>query len=378
MPRRMYSGNAKATTLNGAITSTQTNITVDDATGYPSGGTGNFWIVIDRGLSTEEKVLCSNTTGLVITAVDRTVAGNRDDTSNQSHSNGATVEHCYTADDANDANAHTHDDTRDDHSQYLKTDGTRVLTGVSAIAAIAGASAPGDVAAKGSGPTLALSDHVHGRETLAALQALVIPVCTIWATGADNFETGWALCDGSELVGATYPAAAAELGTGASSRFGAAAVGSFKLPDYRQKFPMGKAASGTGSTLGGTGGTKDAVVATHGHANSFSASTGGEAGHTHSTGDGGALVHSINGAAANQMAVLNAPSIEGLNTSPTATRVTFTNMNDHAAHNHGGTGAGSSHAHTTTLSGAVTDAGVSGTDANLPPFQACNYMMKVH
>mgnify|MGYP002814556735 CR=1 FL=1 len=53
------------------------------------------------------------------------------------------------------------------------------------------------------------------------------------------------------MIGTTY-------GSGADG-------GTFKLPDLRQKFPMGKAASGTGATLGGTGGTLDASISAPAH-----------------------------------------------------------------------------------------------------------------
>lgn len=80
------------------------------------------------------------------------------------------MEHVYDALSATEASGHTNTVTRDDHTQYLKTDGSRALTGIATIAAIAGASAPGDTASKGTGPTLALSDHRHSREAAPVAQ----------------------------------------------------------------------------------------------------------------------------------------------------------------------------------------------------------------
>lgn len=75
----------------------------------------------------------------------------------------------------------------------------------------------------------------------------------IWYTA--TAPDGWVLCDGSAvgrvganagifaLLGTTYG-----VGDGSTT---------FNLPDLRQKFPLGKAAAGTGSTLAGTGGAID-------------------------------------------------------------------------------------------------------------------------
>lgn len=63
----------------------------------------------------------------------------------------------------------------------------------------------------------------------------------------------WLMADGSLQSKATYPALFVACGT----TFGAGNTTHFVLPDMRQRFPLGKAAAGTGSTLGSTGGTID-------------------------------------------------------------------------------------------------------------------------
>ncbi len=72
--------------------------------------------------------------------------------------------------------------------------------------------------------------------------------------GGTTAPPGYLLCDGSAVSRTTY----AVLFTILSTTYG---VGdgstTFNLPDLRQRFPMGKAVSGTGSTLGGTGGAID-------------------------------------------------------------------------------------------------------------------------
>ena len=77
----------------------------------------------------------------------------------------------------------------------------------------------------------------------------------LWYTA--TAPAGWLLCDGTAisrfgdtarlfaLLGTTYGA-----GDGSTT---------FNLPDLRQRFPLGLAAAGTGSTLGGTGGAIDHV-----------------------------------------------------------------------------------------------------------------------
>lgn len=117
MTRRSYSGNAPATTLNGGINASTLSIVVTSATGYPAGGaSGPFFIVIDRGLTSEEKVLIDSVSGATFT-VNASGRG-ADGTTGASHTSGAVVEHCYTKTDADEANSHANDTTNDVHPQY--------------------------------------------------------------------------------------------------------------------------------------------------------------------------------------------------------------------------------------------------------------------
>lgn len=75
----------------------------------------------------------------------------------------------------------------------------------------------------------------------------------IVAYGAASAPSGWLLCDGSAVSQATYAALYAAIGTD----FGVDTGGNFTLPDYRGRFALGKSASGTGSTIGETGGALD-------------------------------------------------------------------------------------------------------------------------
>lgn len=371
MTQRSYAGGAATLTLNGSIAASgvTTVNTTGTATGWPVGATGKFLGVIDKGLASEEKILFTSRTGNTLAIASDADRG-ADGTSAQTHANGALIQHVIGAIDVAEPNTHINVTTGDDHTQYLKTDGTRAPTGVTAIAAVPGASAPNDSASKGTGPTLATSDHRHSRETTAQLQALLIPAGTIWPTGAAAAATGWLICDGTEVLGATYPALATEFGTGAGSRFGAAAAGNIKLPDLRQRFPMGKAASGTGSTLGGSGGSKDAIAVTHAHNHAHTDSVGGNSvGHDHNaiqifgTSDS-AHTHYIGGPAGEGS---TAPQNFGGGTGRAGSTWGPSTDNGGPAHNH-----------VVTINADATSAGSSGTDANLPGYQVINYMVKAH
>lgn len=109
--RRDYSGGAQASVLTTALGSSTSDKTIycNDLTGWPD-GTGNkpFYVVIDRGKASEEKILCSVRTSNVLTVYDDGVTNGRgaDDTSIAAHSINAVIEHVFTATDADEANAH--------------------------------------------------------------------------------------------------------------------------------------------------------------------------------------------------------------------------------------------------------------------------------
>jgi microcystin-dependent protein len=168
----------------------------------------------------------------------------------------------------------------------------------------------------------------------AASAADPVPTGAILPYGGAAAPTGFLLCDGSAVSRTTY----ADLFTAISTAFGAGdGSTTFNLPDLRGRFPIGKAAAGTGSVLGGTGGTID-----HVH-------TG--AAHTHD------VVVARDGWSFNQ----NTPAVTGrLRTGDAA-----------------GAGSEASAAQATgdkTITSGAATAGNTGT-AN-PPFQAVNYIVK--
>jgi len=100
--RRSYAGAAPACTLTNAITSADTSaLLTGDVANWNSTANGAFFMVIDPGLSTEEKVLVSARSGSSLSSITRGVDG----TTAASHAAGATCYPVFTATDADQANA---------------------------------------------------------------------------------------------------------------------------------------------------------------------------------------------------------------------------------------------------------------------------------
>jgi hypothetical protein len=108
--RRSYSGAAKPAVLTAILNGTTAALTIecDDLSNYPTGVSGPFFVVVDRGQVTEEKILCASRTGNTLTVYDTGLVNGRgsDQTTVVPHLIGAELEHIFTATDADEANLH--------------------------------------------------------------------------------------------------------------------------------------------------------------------------------------------------------------------------------------------------------------------------------
>ena len=101
--RLEHAGGAVPTTLRDPLTDVALEpFDLDAAVGWPDGTVGPFFIVIDRGLVAEEKILVQSRDGVELTPITR----GADNTPASPHSAGAIVEHVFTAVEADEANAH--------------------------------------------------------------------------------------------------------------------------------------------------------------------------------------------------------------------------------------------------------------------------------
>jgi hypothetical protein len=113
--RRQYAGGAKPTTLASSLGGSNSDLIISgtDFSNYPDGSVGPFYVVINRGQVSEEKILCSSRTGNTINVYNVGLTNGRgaDGTSVVAHSVGGTVEHVFTAVDADKANSHVNNVT---------------------------------------------------------------------------------------------------------------------------------------------------------------------------------------------------------------------------------------------------------------------------
>ena len=144
--RRSYSGSSATCTLTSSITSGDTSATLTGTvTNWPATANGPFYMVIDPGLSNEEKVLVSTRSTTSLSSITRGVDG----TTASSHTAGAVCYPVFTAVDADQANAVAA--TLTTKGDILATDGSvlnRLAVGTNDYALLADSSATNGVAWK--------------------------------------------------------------------------------------------------------------------------------------------------------------------------------------------------------------------------------------
>ncbi|MFP4512090.1 MAG: phage tail protein [Acidimicrobiales bacterium] len=227
--RRSYRGAAPATTLAAAIESDTLTIQVSDGGGFPT--TGPFFVVLDRGEASEEKIEVASRSGDTFT-VSSTAQRGVDDTTARSHTSGdTTVEHCVTAVDMDEANAASHNTVGKVDAKGDLLAGTaaneldRVPVGDDGLPLVADSS-------ESTGVAFAELD-TSGIADEAVTNDKLDDVVT-WLPGdvrmsaRDTPPSGWLLCDGSAVSRTTYSdlfdAIGEDYGTGDGST-------TFNLPD---------------------------------------------------------------------------------------------------------------------------------------------------
>jgi len=163
--------------------------------------------------------------------------------------------------------------------------------------------------------------------------AVITGAIQMWPTA--SAPSGYLNCDGSAVSRSTYSALFSLFGTTFGSGDGST---TFNLPNYTNRMPYG-------TTIGATGGSADAVVVSHTHT---ATSTVTDPGHVHNTTRG-------NGGGSNSDFFSYAGSTGAQSTD---SRGMFTQ--------------------TTGISVATSNSttGVSGTNANLPPYLGINFIIK--
>ena len=141
----------------------------------------------------------------------------------------------------------------------------------------------------GTGVALALGTEgqvlgsVSGAVGFFSLSASV-PVATVTDYAGAVAPTGWLLCEGQAIDRIIYADLFAAIGIVYGAGNGTT---TFNIPDARGRFSLSKAASGTGSTLGSTGGAIDHKHTGPAHTHSYSGSVDANYGATEVLAGGG-------------------------------------------------------------------------------------------
>ena len=178
-----------------------------------------------------------------------------------------------------------------------------------------------------------------GGTDITGLMELLCPVGSMFEFGGSTAPSGWLICDGASYLRTDYPDLFSVVGV----EFGSVDSTHFNVPDFRQRFAIGKAATGTASTLGGTGGSKDSIVPTHAH------------NHGHTTTLDGDHTHSVNNGDFGLTIAIKAPGSSLNLVTGGGSGTSYTTLDHNGGHTH-------------IANADATPSGVSPTDANLPPY----------
>lgn len=192
MATRTFAGGAPATRLSGGIDGSVLafSVVTGGGAGYPA--VGPFVIVIDRGLASEEKLLCASRSSDAFVVTTR----GYDDTTGSVHGDQAVVEHCLDTIILEYFTDHADNVPADPHSQYTNNarhdiEARHTFGAAYGTPATPTASNFGDVGAAGTGNNPAREDHMHDREVATATfhtaHTFVIPGDVAVAAGQLDF-----------------------------------------------------------------------------------------------------------------------------------------------------------------------------------------------
>jgi hypothetical protein len=193
------------------------------------------------------------------------------------------------------------------------------ITGVNAVFSGAISSVSPAFTGTPTAPTASPGTNTTQIATTAFVLANGVPTGAIimWSGSIVSIPSGWLLCDGTNST-----------------------------PDLRNRFIVG---AGTTYAVAATGGSANAVVVSHNHSASSSSSVS-DPGHNHE------VFPKLAGSQANVgQFIQGAQNFNGYGDSQTGARATGISV---------------------STSTTITSAGVSGTNANLPPYYALAYIMK--
>jgi microcystin-dependent protein len=224
----------------------------------------------------------------------------------------------------------------------------------------------------------AANDQYAAYGQVVTLLGQYMPAGAMVQYGGAAAPTGWLLCDGTAVNRTTYAALFAAIGSTYGNGDG---LTTFNVPDLRQRFPLGKAASGTGNTLGGTGGSIDHTHTSAAHTHTIPAHYHGMGtGATLAAASGGTHTHVINAAAS--ATGFSSPTKVGRVSGGTDADITTGDNGDGSspdgAHSHSITGlvglvTGGVDGNAAMTSGSTTP---SATGSNNPPYVVVNYIIR--
>lgn len=175
--RLEHAGGAKKTTSTVEASDTALIIEGADLSGWPTGAVGPFYGCMNKGKLLEEKILFASRSGNTLQVWTGTGGNGRgaDGTVAQTHPINSTLEHVWTADEADDANAHQESTTgahgMPDPLTIVTLAGAQTITGVKTLQTpvIEGGTQDAPVV---TGPTITGGEHTAAvKMSVAGAQA---------------------------------------------------------------------------------------------------------------------------------------------------------------------------------------------------------------